>query len=417
MKETKSLEFKSEVTNTFLKTVSAYANYGAGEILFGVRDDGTPCGINNPEKVCLDLENRINDSISPKPDFTLRINSQNNTIALKVSEGLDKPYLYKGKAYKSNDTSTIEVDRGELNRLTLLGTGKYYDELPAGNNELKFTILEKELQAKLGIKKLTKDICRTLNLYYSKDRFNNAGELLADTNSFPGIDIAKFGSSNDVILDRELIKNVSVIEQFAKAIKLFRRYYVYEQIKGAERITKEQIPEKAFREALANALVHRTWDINANIRVLMYTDKIEIVSPGGLPLGVSKEEYLKGYVSVLRNPTLGNVFFRLKYVEIFGTGVRRILEAYRNADVKPNFAISDNAVMVTLPSVEYQLPLDVDEQAVLEVFAANLVLASSDVSAITGFSRGKTIRLLNSLVEKNKLVKGGKGRGTKYSLT
>ena len=72
---------------------------------------------------------------------------------------------------------------------------------------------------------------------------------------------------------------------------------------------------------------------------------------------------------------LKNVFFRLKYVEIFGTGVRRILEAYRNADVKPNFAISDNAVMVTLPSVEYQLPLDVDEQAVLEVFAANLVLA------------------------------------------
>lgn len=239
MKETKSLEFKSEVTNTFLKTVSAYANYGTGEILFGVRDDGTPCGINNPEKVCLDLENRINDSISPKPDFTLRINSQNNTIALKVSEGLDKPYLYKGKAYKRNDTSTIEVDRGELNRLTLLGTGKYYDELPAGNSELKFTILEKELQAKLGIKKLTKDICRTLNLYYSKDRFNNAGELLADTNSFPGIDIAKFGSSNDVILDRELIKNVSVIEQFAKAIKLFRRYYVYEQIKGAERITTD----------------------------------------------------------------------------------------------------------------------------------------------------------------------------------
>ena len=85
--------------------------------------------------------------------------------------------------------------------------------------------------------------------------------------------------------------------------------------------------------------------------------------------------------------------------------------------MKPNFAISDNAVMVPLPSVEYQLPLDVDEQAVLEVFAANLVLASSDVSAITGFSRAKTIRLLNSLVEKNKLVKGGKGRGTKYSLT
>ena len=144
---------------------------------------------------------------------------------------------------------------------------------------------------------------QNLEFILQQGQIQQCRRTLADTNSFPGIDIAKFGSSNDVILDRELIKNVSVIEQFAKAIKLFRRYYVYEQIKGAERITKEQIPEKAFREALANALVHRTWDINANIRVLMYTDKIEMVSPGGLPLGVSKEEYLKGYVSILRNPT------------------------------------------------------------------------------------------------------------------
>lgn len=73
MKENKSLEFKATITNSFLKTVSAYSNFCGGEILFGVNDDGSVCGIDHPEQVCLDIENRINDSISPKPDFEIDI--------------------------------------------------------------------------------------------------------------------------------------------------------------------------------------------------------------------------------------------------------------------------------------------------------------------------------------------------------
>ena len=72
MKENKHLEFKSEVTNTFLKTVSAFANFGDGKILFGVNDDGSICGLNHIEKACLDIENKINDSIAPKPDFEMK---------------------------------------------------------------------------------------------------------------------------------------------------------------------------------------------------------------------------------------------------------------------------------------------------------------------------------------------------------
>lgn len=414
MKETKTLEFKEQITNTFLKTVSAFANYHEGRILFGINDDGVPCGLAEPEQACLDLENRINDSISPKPDYTLDIDKKNNVVILHVYEGLDKPYLYKGKAYKRNDSSTIEVDRGELNRLTLIGTGKSYDQLPAVDSNLQFKYLEKSLQEKLGIEKLTKDICKTLNLYYDHEHFNHAGELLADVNSFPGIDIARFGENTDIILDRSLVKNISVLEQLAEAVALFKRYYIYEQIEGTERLTKERIPEKAFREAIANALIHRTWDVNANIRVSMYDDKVEIASPGGLPLGISAEEYLKGYVSVLRNPILANVFFRLKYVEIFGTGIRRILEAYKHTSVKPEFKISDNAVVVVLPDLRQQSNISTDEEAVLQAFDGNRILSSGEISAITAINKTKIVRVLNSLLEKKKIRKAGKGRGTKY---
>ena len=121
MRETRTLEYKETVSNTFLKTVSAYANYGTGVILFGVADNGTVKGIAEPEKVCLDIENRINDSIDPVPDYTLAVEGKPSVIRLTVREGLHKPYLYKAKAYRRNDSATIEADRTELTRLILEG--------------------------------------------------------------------------------------------------------------------------------------------------------------------------------------------------------------------------------------------------------------------------------------------------------
>ena len=91
MRESKNLEFKESVTNTFLKTVSAFANYGTGKILFGVMDNGVVKGIENPEKVCLDIENRINDCLDPVPEYILEINERTSVITLTVSEGLHKP--------------------------------------------------------------------------------------------------------------------------------------------------------------------------------------------------------------------------------------------------------------------------------------------------------------------------------------
>jgi len=119
MKESRSIEFKETLTNTFLKTVSAYANYGTGQILFGITDEGTNKGVENPEQACLDIENRINDSLDPVPEYVLAINEKTSVITLKVFEGLHKPYLYKAKAYRRNDSATVAVDRLSLTRLIL----------------------------------------------------------------------------------------------------------------------------------------------------------------------------------------------------------------------------------------------------------------------------------------------------------
>ena len=88
MKESRTIEFKETITNSFLKTVSAYANYETGEIVFGISDNGTVKGIDNPGKICLDIENRINDSITPVPFFSLEVDEKQSIIRLIVKEGL-----------------------------------------------------------------------------------------------------------------------------------------------------------------------------------------------------------------------------------------------------------------------------------------------------------------------------------------
>ena len=171
MKETNILEFKEEISKSFLKTVSAFSNYNGGTILFGIDDDGKIKGIENPNNRCLDIENRINDNIFPQPNYRLEVDDFNKTISLIVNPGENKPYLYNSKAFKRNDTSTVEVDRVELNRLVLQGSNLDYEEVEIENTDLKFKFLEKKLKEIIEIKELNLDILKTLNLYKNK-KFN-----------------------------------------------------------------------------------------------------------------------------------------------------------------------------------------------------------------------------------------------------
>ena len=415
MKETRQLEFKSDISNTFLKTVSAFANYNGGQIIFGVADNGDIVGLADPKQSCLDIENKINDTIHPQPQYKLAIQEADKTVTLTVEAGRNKPYTYKSKAYKRNDTATIAVDDLELTRLILQGKNINYEDLPADKQDLTFRTLEEKAKQEIGIKALNKDVLKTLNLYSDSEGYNHAAALLADENNYPGIDIARFGESISIILKRATFEHESVLDELEKAVAVYRDYYQYEEIRGMDRVKVETIPEEAFRETIANALVHRTWDVNAQIRVSMFDDRIEVSSPGGLPSGLSEAEYLKGNVSILRNPILGNIFFRLHIVEILGTGIIRIREAYKNSDRKPIFEILENSINVILP-VMSDLDLTEDEAAVYKVLSKVLPRSISEITAAVPFGKSKTTVLLKRLADKNIVTIVGTGRGTKYKL-
>ncbi|WP_414051416.1 ATP-binding protein [Macrococcus animalis] len=415
MHESKVLEYKESVTNQFLKTVSAYANFRTAKIIFGVNDHGEYIGFDNINQVILDIENKINDSITPKPNFTLSI-QKNNTICLEVEKGIHKPYLYKGKAYQRSDTATIPVDQLELKRLVLEGSNLNFEALDSNASNFSFDSLSKILIENLKVKTVTDDLYKTLGLININDKYNNVASLLADNNNFSCIDIARFGYSINEILDRVKLSNISILSAYQTAIENFERYYEYDQIEGMYRKPVTIIPKDAFREALANAIVHRHWDINSHINIAMYQDKIEITSPGGLPSGISEFDYLENNISVLRNPILTNIFFRLGYIEVFGTGIQRIKEAYSEAAVKPQFIISDTSIKIILPVINAKPKVTKDESVIMEALKSGYVLSSSELVERTLFNKSKVIRLVNHLCESGYVYKVGTGRGTKYRV-
>lgn len=416
MRETRRTEFKETITNTFLKTVSAFSNYEGGEIFFGIDDEGNMKGLPDAKQACLDIENKINDSITPQPNYTLELQNHDQTIKLTVKSGPQKPYLYKSKAYKRNDTATIEVDTLELSRLILEGKNIRFEELPCVDQELTFDILFQKLKECIQIETFNQDTLKTLNLFDNVNGYNNAAGLLADKNHFPGIDIVKFGENISVIQKRATFEQMSVLTVYEKALEVFRDYYQYEEIQGVERKKVEKIPEAAFREAIANALIHRVWDVESQIRVLMFDNRIEVVSPGGLPFGITEEEYLSGKLSVLRNRNLANVFYRLGFVEIFGTGITRIKQLYEEGLKQPEFEVSENTIKIMLPVFEKNLNLTEDEKMIYKVLSKTMLKPISEIAPYVPFGKSKTTQLLKDMVQKGMVKIEGKGRGTKYII-
>jgi ATP-dependent DNA helicase RecG len=394
--------------------VSAFANGEGGTIKFGVTDKGDIVGVKSPVQTALNIENKINDAISPRPVYTIDIDKNTSCINLNILEGVNKAYLYKGKAYVRRDSSSIEADQFELRSLILEGSNLTYDAIKSSAKDLHFTVLESKLKETLSIEKLSSDMLKTLGLMQSDGSFTKAGEIFSDNGVSMGVDIARFGETINQIYNHERFDNISVLAQYEGAFEVYKRYYTYEEIVGSKREPRESVPESAFREALANALVHRIWDNNARVRIEMYEKRIEIISPGGLPMGLSEKEYLTGEISKLRNPIIANVFFRLGLIENFGTGIRRIKNIYAETKVAPSFRLNENSIVVVLPATNAKLDLNDDQSKLLDAMLPQTWMSSAEITKRVGFGKDKVLRVIKGLVEAGIMEKQGAGRGTKY---
>lgn len=422
-----TLELKRQVIDDIRKTVVAFANTGGGTIYIGIGDNGEIIGVQNPDGEMLKLTNMIRDAI--RPDVTLftscKIENVEGKTVIKVTvqRGTESPYYLSVKGMRPEGVfvrqgpSSVPATETAIRKMIKEADGDSYETMRSLNQDLTFEAANKEFRASqvlFGINQY-----KTLNLVNADGLYTNLGVLLSDQCGHT-IKAAVFeGTDKGVFKDRREFGG-SLLRQLNEVYEYISQYnHTRAEFSGLHRVDRRDYPEDALREALLNSLVHRDYAYRASTLLSIFDDRIEFVSIGGLVKGISIEDVMLG-ISLTRNEKLASIFYRLKLVEAYGTGVPKILKSYDDFPAKPKFEVSDNAFKITLPNKNFVNEinsLSEQEQVVIDLIKKKMKIGRKDVENILQVSQTMAGRILKQLVRKGVLQTVGKGKNTAYILT
>lgn len=173
-------------------------------------------------------------------------------------------------------------------------------------------------------------------------------------------------------------------------------------------------PTVALYEAVSNSIIHRNYDYRGSVLVNVYCDKLEISSIGGLVGDITVDDILVG-ISQPRNRLLAEFFYRYGTTTVCGAGIDRIVESYHNKTKKPEFRVTDNVFMMTLPSLSYADISTTDhERRVLEYLASNPFITRKTTEELLSVSQTMAGRVLKGLVLRGVLKQTGGSINSKY---
>lgn len=333
--ENKTTELKREYVDDIKNTVIAFANCDGGTLYIGVNDDGSVCGVDNVDDVMLRVTNAIRDAV--RPDVTMFVECRNEVVdeipvvCVTVQRGTARPYYLHSKGirpegvYVRQGASTVPATDAAILSMIKETSGDSYEAARSLNQQLTFekaTAFFRKRKVAFG-----KTQMRTLHLIGEDDTYTNLAFLLSDQCSHT-LKLAVFeGSKKTVFKDRQELTG-SLLEQLEEAFAYIERYNrTRAEFSGLDRVDLRDYPPEAVREALLNAIVHRDYAFSGSTLISIFEDRIEFVTIGGLVKGITLEDVKLG-VSVLRNQHLANIFYRLRLIEAYGTGILKINESY-----------------------------------------------------------------------------------------
>ena len=428
--ESKTIELKREYVDDIKKTITAFANTDGGQVFIGVGDDGVACGVSNVDNVMLQVTNSIRDSINPDvtlfTECSIEMIDDKNVVVITVQRGTSRPYYIAGKGIRPEGvfvrqgSSTVPATETAILNMIKETSGDCYEDARSLNQQLTF---EKTAAyfAKKDIPFETAQM-KTLNLIGADGMYTNLALLLSDQCAHT-IKLAVFEGIRKAIFKERREFSGSLLQQLEDAyqfIDLFNKTRA--EFEGLERIDMRDYPPEAIRESLLNAVVHREYSYSGSTLISIFDNRMEFVTIGGLVKGIAFNDIMLG-VSVLRNQHLANVFYRLKLIEAYGTGVPKIMECYDNEYVRPLVEVSDNAFKITLPNMNSarssppmykslkEPVISEKKEMVLRLFETVEFIARKDVEAALGISQATAIVLLREMLEDGlieKSMQGGK---------
>ena len=430
--ENNCCELKSILTKDIKKEIIAFANTNGGKIYIGIDDNGNITGIDNIDNNLQSLTGMINEGIKPSLIEHTKIKTEKydnkDVIIVDIQSGPNKPYYLADKGlkpsgvYLRHGSSSIQVSDEIIRKMIFEHASLRFEEMISKNQDLSFEYLEKKFKDNNLI--FDKNKYKLLNILNDENKYTNLGLLLSDQCSYT-IKCALFNGTNKIeFRDRKEFTG-SILKQVDDIFEYFELFNkISGKIIGLKRIDTKDYPEYSLREALLNAVIHRSYYFDSSIMVTLYDDKFEIVSMGGLIDGITIKEIFKG-ISSSRNPNLANIFYRLGYVESFGTGVGRIMDSYDQYDKKPIFDATENTFSITLPNMNYQnnnintnivAPNVSQEDIIINYIKKYTKITRNEVEKLLNVSKTRAYEVLNNMLEKNVIKKENTGKNTYYVL-
>lgn len=426
--ETENIEFKSQFTEEIYKEVIAFANTDGGIVYVGIDNEGNAIGLSDVDNEYTRITNGIRDAIMPDVTICVKYLIQDNKVVrITVNEGTNKPYYLKSKGLKPSGvyvrqgSSSVPASLEKIRQMIKESDGDTFEEIRSLEQDLTFEA------AKNAFKRYSVEFStekyRALGMTQkSNDIYTNLALILSDQCPHT-TKIAVFSDETCTVFRDSKEFGGSVFKQFEDTVNyLALCNKTNSVIKGVVRTDRQDYPEEAIREALLNALVHRDYSFSGSIIINVNDKKMEFISIGGLLPGLSTDDIRIG-ISQPRNKNLAEVFHRLRLIESYGTGIRRIYKLYENCDEKPVIEATSNAFKIVLPNMNEASPLAPDEsrityqmRKVLDYIADNGQATDTELEEILDVKHTRVYNLTREMKELGLLRIEGRGKDKKYLL-
>lgn len=418
--EGKTLEFKRDLSSPdgALRTIVAFANTSGGTLLVGVEDRtrhvrGVPDPLGTEER----LANLLSDNVLPRlvPELEVLPWRRTHVLAMQVYPSYSRPHHLKSAGtergvYVRVGSSNRQADKELIAELRRFASGESYDEEPLADLDseaIDFRAASELFAPKRKLKRGDLDTLRVVTKHQGRKVPTVGGLLLFGREReqrFPDawIQAGRFDGIDKVRLIDTLSIRSSLPEAVEEAIGFVQKHDLHGiEIRGARNTDTWTLPPAAVREAIINAAVHADYSQRgAPIRLAFFDDRLEIENPGLLPFGITIQDMRDG-VSRLRNRVVGRVFRELGYIEQWGSGIRKMTAACRDAGIdEPHLEEIGTRFRVTIRrnSAPRQPSLDKTDLAIVSALSSGVGLSTNEIATRIGRTPRATRTRLLALV-------------------
>lgn len=364
LSESQNIEYKESWRDEYLKWICGFANARGGRIYIGVNDAKQVVGLPDVKKLMEDIPNKIVNYLGIVAEVNLLTEGNKEYIEIIVSPS-NMPIAYKGTYHYRSGSTKQELKGLALQQFIMKKMGHSWDDIPVYGstiNDIDRRAIDFFLRSSIAAGRMdeseanagTEDVLHNLGLITNEGELKNAAILLFGKNvrrSFPAAQfkIGRFHTDeSDLIIQDEV--DCNLIQMASRVMDLLRSRYLISPIHydGLQRIEQLEVPEKALRELIYNAIVHKDYT-GPSIQMRVYDHSIQLWNFGLLPVQLTPADLMEQHSSYPRNPSLASVFYKAGFIESWGRGFKKIREEFERAKMPlPVIEEKGGGVMVVI---------------------------------------------------------------------